>query len=318
MPRPKRSDIVIPDEIQTFRCIYRCIRYCRIAGTHPVTRKSCEHRRQWVSQRLEDLSELFAIECLLHRVENGEFECVIRTRPDVASKWSDREVAKRWCTLFPHKTPEHEREKAERERIDGIADDKQRVQELRNRLKDISWYMRCFAANIAERANEEDGVKGRFWDGRFKPTLLLDDHAQLATAVAIECSSPEPTCGQETNSRTGAVGRQRSPEKRRKTRRTNQTFEFEFTCCSSSEFRALKTWTANQFKARSSGEGKNRSLRVLKALGLDRERWLEVVRTIRAFSGCVAGTKASIQAEVRKHAERSFFRAKSNPLAGVS
>jgi hypothetical protein len=37
--------------------------------------------------------------------------------------------------------------------------------------------------HIARRANAEDGVKGRIWEGRFKCQLLTDERA-LAAAMA--------------------------------------------------------------------------------------------------------------------------------------
>ena len=38
----------------------------------------------------------------------------------------------------------------------------------RARLGDLSWYMRVLNESISRMANAEDGVTGRFWEGRFK------------------------------------------------------------------------------------------------------------------------------------------------------
>ncbi len=52
-----------------------------------------------------------------------------------------------------------------------------RVEELaeayRDRVHDLSWFMRTLNEYIARLANAEDGVKGRFWEGRFKSQALL-------------------------------------------------------------------------------------------------------------------------------------------------
>jgi hypothetical protein len=105
----------------------------------------------------------------------------------VVKTWSDAEVARRWLRLFPQRRKKDgspaEPNEAE---INAIVNQPKVLAERRKRLSDVSWWMRCTAENIARRANREDEVTGRFWEGRFKAQLILDEPSLLACAMYVD------------------------------------------------------------------------------------------------------------------------------------
>jgi putative transposase len=97
-----------------------------------------------------------------------------------AARWDNEAVIERWRKLFPGGLLIERNSAGEQQ----TAAEKNRIRELaaqwRDRLSDISWFMRCRNESIARQANKEDNCKGKFWEGRFKSQALFDEQALLA------------------------------------------------------------------------------------------------------------------------------------------
>lgn len=187
MPRMKRTEICADDEIQAFHLMNRCVRRTYLCGKDRRSGKDYSHRKEWIRERLEELAGIFAIDVTGFAVLSNHLHVVARTRPDVVQGWSDDEVALRWWRLFPQRRNEDgsSAEPTEFE-LNAIRNDRSGLKEKRRRLKDISWFMRCLAEPIARRGNKEDQVTGRFWEGRFRAQVLLDETAMAACMAYVD------------------------------------------------------------------------------------------------------------------------------------
>ncbi len=150
-----------------------------MATTH--TGRNYDHRKGWLEARLEQLAGLFGIDVIGFAIMSNHFHLVLRSRPDVVRTWSDEEVARRWWMLCPQrKSRDGEPLEPTRAEIDAVVNDPDKLATIRRRRSDISWLMRMVAEPMARRANKEDEVTGRSWEGRYKCVRLCDEAALLA------------------------------------------------------------------------------------------------------------------------------------------
>jgi putative transposase len=182
-----RSKYVQEGKEGVYHCFSRCVRRAFLCGFDVLTHRDLSHRKAWLVDRLRYLAAIFAIEVCAYAAMENHYHAILRTRPDIVALWSDREVATRWLTLFPrHRDvtgipiPPAERE------IRALEDCPERIAQLRRRLSSLSWFMGRLNEFIARAANKEDGVKGRFWESRFKCQALLDEAAIAACMVYVD------------------------------------------------------------------------------------------------------------------------------------
>src|SRR5210317_290416 len=185
MPEPRYRQVSIEDT-PYYHCISRCVRRAFLCGEDSVSGFSFEHRRQWITDRIKLLCSVFAVDLCAYAIMSNHYHIVIRIDVDQVGEWSDEEIARRWMQVFTGPLLMHQ--------YLGNADltetELEQVQELfstwRNRLCDLSWFMRCINEPIARLANAEDHYTGRFWEGRFKSQALLDARAVLACMAYVD------------------------------------------------------------------------------------------------------------------------------------
>lgn len=181
-----RKDVVTPGAVAYYHCISRCVRRAFLCGQDDYTKRNFEHRKAWIRDRLTLLLKAFSIELASYAVMSNHLHSVVKTRPDLAISWSTEEVARRWLLIFPKKLRVGDEENHFRQQVEAIANDAAKVSAYRERLSSVSWFNRCLNENIAKRANREDDVTGRFWEGRFKCQLLKNERALLACCVYVD------------------------------------------------------------------------------------------------------------------------------------
>ncbi len=186
MPRPKRCEIFSPLEVSILHVVQRCVRRAYLSGFDDVTGKDFSYRKEWIRQRIEKLASVFGIDVLSYAILSNHLHIVLRNRPDVVETWSDRQVALRWLQIFPGKRIDEQLGDPTTNDVDILAHDAQRIAIIRQRLSDVSWFMKALSEPIARLANLQDQCTGAFWQGRFRAQRIIDEAALLACCMYVD------------------------------------------------------------------------------------------------------------------------------------
>ncbi len=183
-----RSALVSLDDTPWYHCVCRCVRRAFLCGDDTFSGQNFDHRRGWIAERIKVLSAVFAIDIAAYAVMSNHYHIIMRIDRDRALDWSVETVLKRWTMLYTgsplvNKYLSDARSDMSQGEIDLVLE---LVETYRTRLYDISWFMRSLNENIARMANAEDGVKGRFWEGRYKSQALLDEQAVLTAMTYVD------------------------------------------------------------------------------------------------------------------------------------
>ncbi|QDV56166.1 hypothetical protein [Rosistilla oblonga] len=179
-----RKYLVDPAVTRWYHCISRCVRQAFLL--HEDGNETQCDWRQWIEDRLQKLDANFAISVGGFSVMDNHLHVLCRLDYEVADRWSPQEVVRRWIAVYPPKTLKSNDGNVVRKWIADHAKDQRRVTQLRDRLKNLGWFMKSLKEPLARLANKADDCHGTFWEARYKSIAILDDAALLSTGVYID------------------------------------------------------------------------------------------------------------------------------------
>jgi REP element-mobilizing transposase RayT len=183
-----RKSLVSLDDTPYYHVVARCVRRAWLCGFDEYAGRDYSYRKHWILERLARMASIFSIDICAYAVMSNHYHLVVHVDRARVVHLSEEEIVERWTQIFSA-PPVIERwrdghaSEAERE-IAGLI-----IARWRERLYDLSWFMKCLNEHLARRANTEDNCTGKFWEGRFKSQALLDE-AGLLTAMAYVDLNP--------------------------------------------------------------------------------------------------------------------------------
>ena len=185
MTSPRKQQISLADT-PYYHCMTRCVRHAFLCGEDKHSGQSFEHRRGWIEDKLHFLTQVFAIDVCAYAIMDNHYHVVLFVDEEKAKQWSMTEVLERWHRL-------HNGTLLTQQYLNGdtlaepLMDMVNATADIyRQRLIDISWFMREINEGVARAANQEDDCKGRFWEARFYSQALLDEAAIAACMAYVD------------------------------------------------------------------------------------------------------------------------------------
>lgn len=195
---PRNAQISL-EETPWYHVVSRCVRRAYLCGADHITGQSYEHRRDWLERRIKQLANVFTIDIAAYAVMHNHYHIVVRVDNERVVDLSTEEVVQRWSQLYNGPLIVRRYLSDQREQMSqGELFQVDRLADLyRQRLCDLSWFMKNLNEFIARKANAEDNVRGHFWESRYKCQALLDEQA-LLTAMAYVDLNPVRAAMAET------------------------------------------------------------------------------------------------------------------------
>ena len=188
MPKPRYTQVSL-EATPYYHCVSRCVRRAFLCGTDNNTGQNFEHRRQWIEDKLLELANIFAIDICAYAIMSNHYHVVLYIDQSQGENWSRDDVIDHWHRLFSGNLISQRYIRGESLSKNELKVLDKCIDTWRERLIDISWFMRVLNEHIARQANAEDNCTGRFWEGRFKSQTLLDE-AALASCMAYVDLNP--------------------------------------------------------------------------------------------------------------------------------
>lgn len=274
-----RKELISLEDTPYYHCVSRCVRRAFLCGKDQWSGQSFEHRREWVVERLKLMVKVYCIEICSYAVMSNHWHVVLKVDSDKAKNLSNEEVLSRWRQLYAGNVLVNRYVRGDNLTVAEVDAVDEVIDVWRERLTDISWFMRGVNESIARDANAEDGCTGRFWEGRFKSQALLDEAAILAAMVYVDLNpvrarladTPEESEFTSIRERILHHGKSCSlasfdgAEKRDKER----SIPFEWF-----EYLTLVDWTGRAVDPKKRGHIESRAPSIVTRLGFDEEAWM--------------------------------------------
>lgn len=299
-----RKSLISLFDTPYYHCISRCVRRAFLCGEDKYSGQSFEHRRRWMIERIRNLTDIFSIQVCAYSIMSNHYHLVLFVDEAEINTCCHQEICERWQKIYSLPTIIKSWQKGELCSEFEVKIALEIIEKWRERLSNISWFMRCLNEFIARKANKEDDCKGRFWEGRFKSQALLDQKALLTCMAYVDLNPVRSQMNESVESSEFTSVFERIHNKSHYAENTNHLSakplkkfigadhdnSLEGISFSFIDYLELVDWSGRIIRYDKNGEISEETPELLYALGLDHQTWLNLAEGFGKEYHCAVGS----------------------------
>ena len=300
MARIPRSEVF--DHTET-KCIFtECTAaHGRIlAGRQSTQSDEPDERSAFIKNVLSHFDQYFAVKLLAFRFDDKSIKQQLQPQPHLAQQFSHEEVARRWLIICPslrkHEAPLHQPSESD---IRRLCEDPDLIERIRDRLSDVAWWNRLLSQRIAQHFNACDNLRGRFWEGRFHSTLLLDELSRIACLASIDLA----TCFRGTAAAIAMLEDTLAKSILLQSGKVRQSI----THWTETEYLSVLKWTFQMKLGGTDNKLQSVAISMLNQLNITATIWVPLVLDFRCHFSQIAGRLENMDRHISRISHRKFF-----------
>ena len=200
------------------------------------------------------------------------------------------------------------------QKVAAILESPEIVAEYRTRLTNLSWLMKSLSEPIARKANAEDKVTGRFWEGRFGCQALLSEKSILAAMTYVDLNPVRAKIASNIATSRYTSVKVRNQQLRKNPECANQPImplvgvcSFNLPTISVADYIELVDFTGRELHLGKRGKIAASEPKALTKLGLDKNHWTTRVKGIGSGYWRVVGELEELIDKAKEISHRTLF-----------
>ncbi|WP_422381123.1 hypothetical protein [Marinicellulosiphila megalodicopiae] len=245
---------------------------------------------------------------------SNHFHLVVFIDQEESKQLTDLEIAHRWHQLYKGTMLTQKfanGENLSKVELDAVTI---KINEWRERLLDLGWFVKNINEPLARMANAEDKCTGKFWEGRFKSQALLDEKALLACMAYVDLNpirakmAEIPEKSNHTSIKKRAEKAKQSKVPNRLDQQENSLLNFAgkprenmpkgipFTL---TNYLELVDWTGRQVRKNKRGNIDQALPNILQRLNIEQDQWLYITQNFESSFKGIVGTTMSLVSKMK-------------------